>query len=123
MSGVLTTASNVTCGHQGTVSTSSSTKLQVNGSAVLLQAGIAGQSLGSPPCSTVAKADGSGTPTDKPCMTVASVTTTSAATKLQANGTAVMLDTLAGTTDGMVGKVTPQTSLSATAGQSKLTAT
>ena len=119
MSGVLTTASNVTCGHQGTVSTSSSTKLKVSGAAVLLQAGVAGKSVGT--CSTPPAADASGTPTAQPCQTVASVGA-GAATKLQAGGTPVMVDTLTGTTDGMVGKVTPQTLLSASAGQSKLTA-
>ncbi|MCG5072059.1 hypothetical protein [Paraburkholderia tagetis] len=118
MPGVLTTASNVTCGHAGNVSTSSATKLQVNGAAVLLQSGIASQSVAG--CSTPPASDSSG-PTAKPCTTVASVTGGPAA-KLQAGGQPVMLDTLAGTTDGMVGKVTPQTLLAGIAGQTKLTA-
>ncbi len=116
--GVLTTSSNCTCGHSGSVATSSSTKLQVSGNAVLLQTGIAGQSVSG--CATPPASDNSG-PTATKCMTVASVTAGTSA-KLQAGGQPVMLDTLAGTTDGMVGKVTPQTLLSATAGQSKLTA-
>jgi len=48
--------------------------------------------------------------------------TSGEATKLKVNGQAVMLDTLSGTTDGMVAKTTPQMLLSATAGQTKLTA-
>ncbi|NLP64959.1 hypothetical protein [Paraburkholderia sacchari] len=118
MSGVLTTASNVTCGHAGNVSTSSSTKLQVNGAAVLLQSGIAGQSIAG--CSTPPASDASG-PTAKPCTTVASVTGGPAG-KLQADSQPVMLDTLAGTTDGMVAKTTPQQLLAGIAGQTKLTA-
>lgn len=119
MAGVLTTASNVTCGHSpGRVSTSSSAKLKVNGSAVLLQTGVSGQSVSG--CGTVPSADSSG-PTNVKCTTVASVTR-GEATKLKAGGSYVMLDTLAGTTDGMIGKTTPQSSLSATAGQWKLKA-
>ncbi len=117
MPGVLTTSSNCTCGHSGTVSTSSSTKLQVSGSAVLLQAGIAGQTVSgcaTPPASAPS-------PIATKCMTVTSVTA-GTSTKLQADGQPVMLDTLAGATDGTVANVTPQTLLSATAGQSKLTA-
>ena len=119
MSGVLTISSNVTCGHNGKVQTSSSAKLTVNGQAVLLKDSIASKSIAT--CSTKPAADASGTPTDAPCITVSSVDS-GGATKLTAGGSAVMLETLAGQTDGMVTKVTPQLLLSATAGQSKLTA-
>ncbi len=117
MSGVLTTSSNCTCGHSGTVSTSSSTKLRVSDSPVLLQAGIAGQSVGN--CSTTPAADSSGTIGLK-CTSVTSVTA-GAATKLQCGSQPVMLDALAGATNGIANRL-PQTSLSATAGQTKLTA-
>ncbi|QVN21767.1 hypothetical protein [Burkholderia pyrrocinia] len=114
MPGVLTTASNVTCGHAGSVSTSSSTKLQVNGTAVLLQSGIVGQSIAG--CIT----PNSSNPPSQLCKTVSSVTAGSA-TKLQANGQPVILDTLAGTTDGVVPNAQPNL-LAGTAGQTKLTA-
>src|SRR6266568_4191871 len=100
MSGVLTTSSNVTCGHNGKVQTSSSTKLTVNGQAVLLKSSIASMSI--PDCSTIPASDTSG-PTAKPCTTVSSVDN-GEATKLTAGGSAVMLETLAGQTDGMVTK-------------------
>jgi hypothetical protein len=44
------------------------------------------------------------------------------AAKLTVGGAPVLLDSLTGSTNGMVAKVTPQTLLSATAGQSKLSA-
>jgi hypothetical protein len=120
MAGVLTTASTVKCGHgSGKVQTSSSAKLSVEGNAILLKTGIVNKSVSG--CGTVAKADSSG-PTDKPCTSVAAVTG-GEATKLKADGKPVMLDTLAGSTDGMVSKTTPQTKLKATVGQSRLTAT
>ncbi|HZD96152.1 MAG TPA: hypothetical protein VE133_17965 [Candidatus Sulfotelmatobacter sp.] len=118
MPGVLTTGSNVTCGHAGTVSTSGSDKLKVSGNPALLKTGIASKSISS--CATPAASDVSG-PTAIPCSTVSSVAT-GEATKLKISGAAVMLDTLTGQTDGMVGKVTPQLLLSATAVQSKLKA-
>ena len=119
MAGVLTTASNVACGHQGRVQTASTAKLTVNGSPVLLKSSIDGKPV--PDCKTPPAADPSGTPTAKPCKTVSGVTAGEAA-KLTAGGSPVMLDTLKGKTDGMVSKVTPQLLLAATAGQNKLTA-
>jgi hypothetical protein len=117
MPGVLTTGSNVTCGHAGTVTTSSTTKLKVNGQPALLKTGIESKSVST--CATPPASDPSG-PTAQPCSSVSSVDT-GEATKLTAGGKPVMIDTLTGKTDGMVAKVTPQTLLSATAGQSKLT--
>jgi hypothetical protein len=114
MAGVLTTGSSVRCGHGGTVRVSSSAKLSVAGQKVLVADGIDGKSVST--C---------GTPTtdkSKACTSVIK-TTAGAATKLTAGSMPVYLDTLAGTTDGVVGGTTPQTLLAASAGQSKLTAT
>lgn len=118
MAGVLTAGSNVTCGHSpGKVTTTGSPKLKVSSQPVLLKLGIMGKPVAG--CSTVAAADVSG-PTAKPCTSVVSVSS-GEATKLKIGGMPVMLDTLAGDTDGMVGKLTPVSALSATAGQTKLT--
>src|SRR6266545_2066852 len=115
MAGVLTTASNVTCGHApGKVQTSSTAKLTVSGRPVLLKSSIAGSSVSG--CSTPSDPN-SGSVT---CTLVTSVTTGDA-TKLTAGHAPVTLDTLAGGTNGTVSG-TPQTLLSATAGQTKLTA-
>jgi hypothetical protein len=114
---VLTTGSNVTCGHSGTVSTASTAKLKVNGQPVLLKEGIQGRSVAG--CTTPPASDISG-PTAKPCTLVSTVSA-GAATKLKVSGQSVMLQTLAGATDGMVAKETPQKLLSADAGQVKLT--
>lgn len=120
MAGVLITNSTVTCGHSGNVTVTSTQKLKVGNNPVLVKASIQGKSI--PDCKTIAPAnDPSGTQTGQKCTTVSSVGS-GEATKLKVNGQAVMLDTLSGTTDGMVAKITPQTLLSATAGQTKLTA-
>ncbi len=115
MGAVLTTASKVACGHDpGKVATSATAKLKVNGNLVLLKSGIAGKSVSG--CSTVTDPNTS----TLQCSTVTSVTA-GEATKLKAGGSPVMLDTLAGATNGTVSG-TPQTKLSATASQTKLTA-
>jgi len=108
----------VTCGHSGNVAVTSTQKLRVNNNPVLVKASIESKVIAG--CATVPASDPSG-PTAKPCTAVSSVTS-GEATKLKVNGQAVMLDTLSGTTDGMVAKTTPQMLLSATAGQTKLTA-
>lgn len=118
MPGVITVGSNVTCGHAGTVATTGQAKLTINGNQVLLKDGILGKDVSS--CATVAAADVSG-PTAKPCLKVSAVNS-GEATKLTIDGRPVMLETLAGTTDGMVTKVTPQPLLAAMANQMKLTA-
>lgn len=124
MASVLTTNSTVTCGHSGNVAVTSTQKLKVNNNSVLVRTSIEGKSIPATPlpgsCQTQPASDPSG-PTAKPCTKVSSVDH-GEATKLKVNGQAVMLDTLSGTTDGMVAKTTPQTLLSATAGQAKLTA-
>lgn len=123
MAKVLTTASSVSCGHgQGKVQSSSGAKLKVNGAAVLLKSSIDGKSVNA--CGIVPAADASATPTHVKCTAVGPPPGVSAgeSTKLRAGGSPVMLDTLAGKTNGMDNKVTPLTALAATAGQTKLTA-
>jgi hypothetical protein len=110
---VLTTGSNVTCGHEGTVATSSTAKLKINGQPVLLQEGIVGKTVENCLTPTVSN------PTSSPCASVSSVDKGNA-TKLTGGGNAVMLETLTGGTNGVVSG-NAQTFLSATAGQSKLT--
>jgi hypothetical protein len=111
MAKVLIMSSNITCPHSpGKVTVSSSTKLTVNGSAALLKTSIAGKQVGG--CTN--PTDNSG---NKTCTSVVAVTK-GEATKLTFNNQPVMLDDLAGTTDGA-----KTNSLSASANQSKLTAT
>lgn len=118
MAGVLTVGSDVTCGHQGTVTVTSSAKLSVSGNPVLLKAGIANQPVtGCAIVPTVAPA-----PISTKCLLVTSVDG-GEATKLTAGGSPVVLETLKGETNGMLANVTPQMLLSGTAAQSKLTAT
>lgn len=124
MGNVLTTDSRVTCGHSGNVEVTSTQKLKVSNNSVLVKTSIEGKSIPVIPspgcCQTQPVSDASGT-TANPCTTVSSVTR-GEATKLKVNGQAVMLDTLAGETNGMVLKIRPQKLLSATAGQTKLMA-
>jgi hypothetical protein len=116
MADVLTTSSTVGCGHGSSeVATSSTAKLKVEGSPVLLKSSIENQSVKPGTCATPISQ------TSKKCTTVKSVTA-GEATKLKAGGAAAMLATLKGSTDGMVGGTTPQLLLKATANQSKLTA-
>ena len=116
MPGVLTTASNVTCGHSpGKVTTTGSPKLKVSGQPVLLKTGIMGKPVGS--CSTPVVSAPS--PVSKPCTSVLAVLS-GEALKLTVGSLPVMLDTLSGSTDGLVANA-PQAFLSATAGQTKLT--
>lgn len=118
MSFVLTTISQVTCGHGGHVKVEGDAKLQVNGNPVLVQNSIEGKNI--PDCPTP--------PSDQsdPCTTVSSIPppaiTEGWARKLFVGGQPVMLDTLAGKTNGKVNGVTPQSLLKGVAGQTKLTA-
>jgi hypothetical protein len=115
----LTTASTVTCGHSpGIVQTTSLAKLKVGGQPVLLRSSIDGAAVTL--CGTTPASDPSGV-TAKPCTAVSGVSA-GASLKLKTGGKAVVLDTLAGSTDGMVAKVTPQMALAAVANQSKLRA-
>lgn len=117
MPNVLTTDSTVLCGvlvrgslHGGSVKVSGTDKLKVNGGKVLLKSGIVEKS--------VAGCQNTQPPTGKtPCKNVSQVTT-GEAIKLKVGGNGVIIEsTLTGVTDG-----TPPGPLSATAGQTKLTA-
>lgn len=150
MSGVLTTASQVLCGpapsHGGKVAVVSTAKLRVQDSSdhqfhpVLIADSIAGKAISG--CANPPASDASGTPTAEPCLFVTQVPqvpppgvtpppppneqgviTDGMATKLTVNnGTPVMLDTLKGSTDGMVAKKTPLNLLTANAVQTRLKA-
>ena len=116
---VLTAASRVDCGHGGAVAVTGEPKLRVGGSPVLLRAGIQGKAVGAT-CALTDTADASGTPTTLKCRAVTSVSA-GEAIKLKAGGAPVMLDTLAGGTDGMATKGVLETKLTG-AGQTKLRA-
>lgn len=105
--------STVSCGHgPGDVATAGMAKLQVNGASVLLEASVVGM-----PVSVCGTPAASGA---KPCSSVVSVAL-GRSSKLQVGGFPVLLDTLKGTTDGMVANLTPQTLLAGKATQAKLT--
>lgn len=112
MAFVLTEGSNVTCGHGGTVSTTSRAKLKVRGDSVLLRNGIELRSVQPGTCSNQQNyAQGL-----RKCSTVSTVVS-GEARKLRVDGSAVMLETLHGATDG-----NPIGTLHANANQDKLTA-
>lgn len=123
MQNVLNTDSSVLCGratdvptaHEGNVQVQSTAKLKVDGAPVLLKDGI--DKMPVVGCKTVPLSDSSG-PLDVTCTTVKKVTA-GEATKLNVGGKPVMLDTLAGDTDGKKNKV-DQKFLAADAGQTKL---
>src|SRR4051794_3371499 len=114
MASVLTTSSSITCSHSGGITPTGASKLKINGSPVVLKAGVAGKSVGPPPCSVTTNTN-TGT---KQCSSVTAVSG-GEASKLKVNGQPVLLETLSGTTDG-----TPPalpSGLKATANQTKLT--
>jgi hypothetical protein len=113
MGSPLTASSDVECNHKGTVGVSSSTKLTVGGNAVLIATGVVGTAISG--CLTPIAT----TPPTQPCKTVLAILPVSQATKLTAGGAPVILDTLAGTTDGIC--IPPPGMLVGVAGQSKLT--
>jgi hypothetical protein len=113
MADVLTKASSVTCGHQGAVATSGDSRLQVNDSPVLLQAGVVGKSVSATPPNKCTTQQSNST---KPCASVTSLTS-GTASKLRIGGQPVLLQGIAGTTDG-----NPPGQLASTANQSKLKA-
>jgi hypothetical protein len=109
----------VTCGHgTGDVATAGVAKLQVGGASVLLEDSVVNKAVSG--CGTPPASDMSG-PTAKACSKVVAVVL-GKSTKLQVGGFPVLLDTLTGTTDGMVLKVTPQALLAGKSVQAKLTA-
>ena len=122
---VLTKASSVECGHPpgppgppGLVTTVSAAKLKVTQQSVLLEDSIARQGITG--CKTTPKADSSG-PIDTTCTQVSAVTE-GRANKLKVGGAPVILETLKGTSDGMVSKKIPQDLATPKANQNKLNA-
>lgn len=114
---VLTMASLVACGHSpGRVTIVSTAKLKVTQNSVLLEESIAQKDVTG--CSTKPASDSSGT-THITCTEVSAVTE-GQATKLKVGGAPVILETLKGTTNGMVSKTTPQDLAVPTANQNKL---
>jgi hypothetical protein len=118
MAFVLTSASSLTCGHQvppklGKVIVTGIAKLRVRGAPALRASDLASATIGD--CGTVIVTS------EILCTKVESVTA-GAATKLRAGGEPVLLDTLKGVTNGVVG-ATPQAFLAGTAGHTKLQAT
>jgi hypothetical protein len=119
---VLTTASDVTCGHvvpappPGAVQVASAAKLKVNSNPVLLESSVLGQSISN--CPTVPPPQG-----NIKCTKVLSVANKTPP-KLKVNGDAVLVESITGTTNGAVvdppAPATPQSKLAATANQSKL---
>jgi hypothetical protein len=117
MSNVLTTQSTVSCGHGGTVAAQGTAKLAVNGAPVLQKSGVEEQRVDN--CITKPTQPD---PTATACKKVSKVDGGLAA-KLAIDGQPVLLDTLAGATDGKVAGVTPQPLPPAKAIQTKLSST
>ena len=117
MPAVATKADTILCGHPGgTVATVGAPKLTVNGSPVLLAAGVMGKAV-----LTCGIIDNTGTPPSTHCKFVTAVTNPpSLSTKLTVSGAPVVMATLKGQTDGVVAGVTPQLLLAATVVQTKL---
>lgn len=109
MGAPLTTASTVTCADAGTVTLSGQGKLTVSGNKVLASSDVSSWSISG--CTQTNANAG-----QVPCATVVSQSG-GKATKLTVGGSPVVLADLSGKTNG-----TPHNTLSATAGQSKLTA-
>jgi hypothetical protein len=133
MPGVLTTASQVTCGHAppappgappGAVAVEGAPPLHVGGSPVLVKAGVAGKSISG--CGTKPTSDPSGTVTTSPCVKVESVSA-GEATKLFVNGKAVLTADLKGVTGnaatqtGLIAKGTAAAALAGAPTQTFLT--
>jgi hypothetical protein len=119
MAGVLTEGSDVKCGHDpGKASPSSSALLKVGGKGVLRESEVKTSVSG---CGTVNRSPTQADPTtDLKCSSITAVTG-GKATKLMAGGNPVILDTLAGDTDGKK-KDEPQKKVKGEAKQEKLTA-
>jgi len=91
MPAVLTAGSTLKCAHQGTVSTSGSSKLKVDGNDVLILAGLGAWSIG-PECTNKGGSL-------KPCTKVVPPPAAGVATKLIVDGSPAILDTLSVITD------------------------
>jgi hypothetical protein len=113
------TASDVTCGHGGTVAAVGTPKLIVGTSHVLVASGVAGQTVNTCGTPTVTTS-----PPSSPCTKVLTVTVpVSVSAKLFVSGNPVLIATLTGTTNGEVAGITPQPMLGATVTQTLLKAT
>jgi len=113
MGAVLTQGSTLACGHGATGSASGNSKLKVSGSAVLTSAGTSGWSFVPASCSQqVTQA----TPNNNPCSQLSSQNG-GKSQKLTVGGSPVILESIAGDTNGK-----PLSDVKCTAGQSKLTA-
>jgi hypothetical protein len=113
MGAVLTEGSILACGHGATGSASGNSKFKVSGSAVLTSAGTSGWSFVLASC-TQQKTQA--TPNNNPCSQLSSQNG-GKSRKLTVGGSPVILESIAGDTNGM-----PLTDVKCTAGQSKLTA-
>lgn len=117
MAEVLTTGSNVNCGHGGQVGVASQAKLTVNGQPALTKTSVAVKAISD--CATPSSSDASG-PVSKPCLNCVNVTAGEAARLTVGNEKVLLASALKGTTDGMLAKTTPLDSLAATAEHSRL---
>lgn len=108
MGALLTTGSQITCPHQGTVSVAGDSTLTIGGQAVVPQAQVAAAAVSG--CLT------QNSNSTKQCLKVVPPVTGSSLA-LTVNGQPIMTDNLSSATDGV-----PAATISATAGQSVLTA-
>ncbi|MBS3939680.1 MAG: hypothetical protein KG028_01845 [Actinobacteria bacterium] len=115
---VMTVAGKVACGHGNAVGVSSSRVLTVDGREVLTAAEI--ESGSQPPTDPAVTSDNSGTIT-APCTSFS--VTGGTAVALTVSGDGVVVDSLAGTTNGYLAKATELPLSCGSAGQVALTAT
>jgi hypothetical protein len=114
MAGVLITASTIMCRHGATITASSSAKLTASGSAVLVGSGVTAWSLSSSCIQQPTQAQ----PNNVACSFMTGQSG-GQSQKLTAGGSAVVLDSITGSTNGK-----PQSDVTVAAvGQSRLTAT
>lgn len=104
----------VICGHGGTLKVETATKLTVQNNAVLL---MPTSSVTVSGCLTPTTSDTTG-PLSSPCSS--GTVSKTEATKLVVGGRKPLMVPVKGTSDGMVNKTTPQTLVTATANQSRL---
>ena len=114
---VITQQSTLKCAHGGTLTLSASqSKLKLGGAAVLVAGDLDGKSISLCPTPTTPPPPG---PVNKPCTTVAGVIA-GTSVRLKVGGKAVLLETVAGTTDGVLANVPAQPWSVTSANQSKL---
>lgn len=117
MPAVITTQSTLKCAHQGNVTLSASqSRLTVGGAAVLVQGDLDGAGVSGCPTPTTPPPPG---PANKPCTSVTSAVA-GTSLRLKVGGKAVLLASVAGTTDGVLANVAPQPWSVLSAGHTKL---